>query len=236
MFNGKKVVGIVPKSPVFGRGENAYGDAYTFADTYVTRAKEAGLLPVGVLPVNERISTDVPDLCDAFIIQGGAGVRPFHLDLIDHAVKNGKKVLGICLGCQAIHTYFSVREILREQGLDTAPGDYYADVIGNKNIFLEGVEGHRPFDGLPRGDLDWIKHPVKLDPDSNLARILGVTEVQGASIHVYRIKTPAPGEKVTGRAEDGTVEVIEVGDKIIGTQFHPDVDSLLHRVFDWLGE
>lgn len=35
---------------------------------------------------------------------------------------------------------------------------------------------------------------------------------------------------------DGVTEVIEAGDKILGTQFHPDVDDMPPEVFEWLAK
>ena len=51
----QKVVGIVPYAPDFGKNESRYEDKYHFTDTYEVRAYEAGLLPIGVLPVEGRI-------------------------------------------------------------------------------------------------------------------------------------------------------------------------------------
>jgi gamma-glutamyl-gamma-aminobutyrate hydrolase PuuD len=39
---------------------------------------------------------------------------------------------------------------------------------------------------------------------------------------------------VTGYAEDGTIEAIEYGDKIVGVQFHPEVDEKLLSLFSFL--
>ena len=237
MFNRKKVIGIVPYAPDFGATEDRYADRYWFTDTYVVRAKEAGFVPVGVLPVGCRIETDVLDLCDAFIVQGGRLMDTFHIEVVDHAVKTGKKLLGICLGCQSIQTYFGTKAEAEKRGWTGSIGDFYVQLRKErKHVFLTGVAGHYPSAFLPRGPLDAVKHPVHLEAGSNIARILGKTEILGATFHVYCIGTPAPGITVTGHADDGTIEAIECGENIIGTQFHPDVDGELQPIFDWLGQ
>ena len=40
--------------------------------------------------------------------------------------------------------------------------------------------------------------------------------------------------KVTGRAEDGTIEVIEYNDKIFGVQFHPENESINDCIFKYI--
>ncbi|MBR5738741.1 MAG: gamma-glutamyl-gamma-aminobutyrate hydrolase family protein [Lachnospiraceae bacterium] len=237
MFNGKKVVGIGPYAPDFGKTEDRYADKYYFTDTYEVRSKEAGLIPIGVLPVKCFIQTEILDLCDSFIIQGGLAVGPFHLEVIDHALKTGKKVLGICLGCQSIQKYFGTVAEAEKRGYTGPIGPFFEKLQAEGNhSFLKEAKGHYLNPILPRGELDRVKHPVHLDADSHLAKILGTTEVMGASLHYYCIGEPAPGIRVVGHADDGTIEAIEVGETMIGTQFHPDVDGELHQIFDWLAE
>ena len=232
-----KVVGIVPHAKDYGKSESRYDDKYYFTDTYCERAFEAGLTPVGVLPVGLRIRTDVLDLCDCFILQGGSNLSCYHLQVIDHALRTGKKVLGICLGCQGIQCYFAVRAEMEARGLKGDPGEVYEQIKKEmQSPFLVRVPGHRPTEVLPRDSADSLKHPVHLAEDSHIARILGTTEIRGCTFHFYAIGDPAPGLTVTGWAPDGVIEAIEYGDKVVGTQFHPDVDSELHLLFDWLRE
>lgn len=231
----QKVVGIVPYAPDFGKSESRYDDKYHFTDTYCVRAHEAGLLPVGVLPVEGRIKTDILDLCDCFILQGGSNVSPYHLEVIDHALRTGKKLLGICLGAQSIQCYFAVKNEIEKRGLQGNVGDLYDEIRKEMETpFLVRVPGHRPTEVLPRDSAESLKHPVLLLEGSHIARILGKTEIRGCTFHFYAIGEPAPGLTVTGRAPDGVIEVIEYGENVIGTQFHPDVDSDLHELFDWL--
>lgn len=72
----KKIVGIVPQAEPFDT-DNVYDDKYHFVNTYCVRAAEAGLEPIGVLPVDKKIRSSVLDLCDCFLIQGGASFVSF---------------------------------------------------------------------------------------------------------------------------------------------------------------
>ena len=233
----QKVVGIVPYAPDFGKNESRYEDKYFFTDTYEVRAYEAGLLPIGVLPVEGRIRTDILDMCDCFIIQGGSNISPYHMEVIDHALRTGKKLLGICLGLQCIQCYFATKAAIERKGLDGSVPDLY-DWIRKEaeHPFLIAVEGHRPTEVLPRDSAESLKHPVHLTEGSHIARILGTTEIRGCTFHFYAIGEAAPGLTVTGIAPDGVIEAIEYGETIIGTQFHPDVDRQLHQLLDWLAE
>ena len=237
MLHGRKVIGIVPTAPLLMETENRYDDKYMFTDTYEVRVAEAGMVPVGVLPVEGRIRTDVLELCDAFVVQGGTHVRPYHIDVIDHAVKTGKKLLGICLGCQAIQCYFATRAEAEKRQWKGDMGSLFAILRKTENtVFLKPVEGHRLSEIVPREDTSALKHRVLLSEGSLAAKVFGLTSLMGVSLHSFCIDEPAPGLAVSGRAEDGTVEAVEHGDRILGTQFHPDADGELPMVFAWLAK
>ena len=68
-------------------------------------------------------------------------------------------------------------------------------------------------------------HPVKLAPDSRLARIMGATELQVNSSHHQAVRTPGTGLRVAARSPEGLVEAIETTDPdrfLIGVQWHPE--------------
>lgn len=233
-----KKIGIVPFCAL-NTTENEYDDKYFFTNTYPQRLANAGALPIGVLPVDGRIKTPILEECDAFVIQGGKGIMPYHMDMMDYAVKNNKKVLGICLGMQTIHTYFAVLDEAKKQNYTGDIAEFYANIKkakdGEGKPFLENAINHR-FPSLPYGDKSSVKHKVLLTPGSHIAQILGTTEVMGASFHTYCVGKPASVEIISGRAEDGTIEANEYGTNIIGTQFHPDVDDELLDLFRWVAE
>ena len=228
-----KKVGIVPTADLFYT-DNVYDDKYHFPNTYIIRATEAGMMPVGVLPVNGRIESGILDECDCFILCGGRRIWPFQIQVVEHAVKTGKKLIGICLGHQSVHTYFKVAEEAEKRGYTGPAADLYEEMLENGVSFLKEVEGHRaPI--LPRGNEDSTKHRVLLKEGSLISRILGGrTEIMGASLHKFCAYDVAPGVTVSGLSEDGVIEAIEYGDHILGTQFHPDVDDSLHELFDFL--
>ena len=229
-----KRVGIVPTADLFYT-DNVYDDKYHFPNTYVTRAVEAGMMPIGILSVDGHVVKESLNDCDCFILCGGKSIWPFHLEVIDHAVKNGKKLLGICLGHQSVHTYFKVVEEMKKQNYTGDIGDFWEMQRKEHVSYLKAVEGHRS-EILPRNHESDTKHIVYVKEGTILNRITGKTELMGASLHMLAVYDPAPGVIVSATAPDGTIEAIEYGDKILGTQFHPDVDDELNCIFAYLSE
>lgn len=229
-----KIVGIVPFANPFTT-DNVYADKYFLTNTYGERAADVGLNPIGVMPVDLKIQGSVLELCDCFMIQGGSNVWEYQLEVVEHAVKTGKRLLGICLGCQTIQTYFYFAEEARKAGWQGSVSSYYAlqRDWSKPNPALISVSGHR-VEVLPRGNEDSVKHPVFVREGTHLHRLVGTTEIMGASLHRFAVGEPAPGVVINATAADGVVEGIEVGETILGTQFHPDADRKLLSIFEFL--
>ena len=64
-------------------------------------------------------------------------------------------------------------------------------------------------------------HMLHIEKDSFLYEVYNTDTISGNSYHLQCSDVPAPGFRVTARAEDGTVEGIEK-DNIIGVQWHPE--------------
>ncbi len=67
-------------------------------------------------------------------------------------------------------------------------------------------------------------HIVSITKDSQLAKILRLTEVSTNTYHHQGVKDVAPGFNVVGKTSDGIVEAIEAypNRKIMGVQWHPE--------------
>ena len=229
-----RIVGIVPFAEPF-QTDNVYADKYFLTNTYGQRAVDVGLDPIAVMPVDRKIQGSVLELCDCFLIQGGANLWEYQIEVVEHAVQTGKRLMGICLGCQAIQTYFYYAEEAKRAEWNGTVASYYAlhRNWNEPNPALKDVQGHKNLT-LPRGREDSTKHPISVVEGTHLHRLLGTTEIMGASLHRLAVDKPAPGVIVNATAPDGTIEGIEVGETILGTQFHPDVDRKLLSVFEFL--
>ena len=94
--------------------------------------------------------------------------------------------------------------------------------------------------------LHWVRsrdqeevHPVDLEPESQLATIMGGTRLGVNTIHHQAIARVGEGWRAVAWAPDGVVEAIERvdGAPLIGVQWHPEslIDRTDHgRLFLWL--
>ena len=98
----KKIIGIIPSTLGFNT-DNPFDDKYYVQNTYIERLKQA--IPIIIPPTNLKINYEALELCDSFLIIGGSYTHNYHFEVIDYAIKTNKKLLGICLGFQAIAIY-----------------------------------------------------------------------------------------------------------------------------------
>ena len=100
-------------------------------------------------------------------------------------------------------------------------------------MFTEPVEHHWDVH-MTRGHVDEAKHPVSVAPDTLLHRLTGQDTLLGATMHRYRVTQPSPRLTVCARAADGTIEGLELGGRLLGVQFHPEVDTVHDALFAWV--
>ena len=174
------------------------------------------------LPTNT--STDnveqVVSMLDGLLVPGGADVSTelygeeklpecgatfrfeddYDIALINEAIRQSKPILCICRGMQIMNV---------AQG-----GTLYQDIVTQCPSDVNHAMGP---------NYQQTYHPVVLEADSHLAKILGSTEVVANTAHHQAVKDVAPGFKVVGHALDGTIEAMENEDgSIICTQWHPE--------------
>lgn len=165
---------------------------------------------------------------DALVIAGGPDVEPVRYGaaphpetgpparerdawepaLIEAALAAGVPLLGICRGMQLLNV-----------------------VLGG--TLVQHLEGHRGPDGV------FAEHTVTPVPGTELARVLGEEGSRGMPVPTYHhqaVDRLGDGLVVCARADDGTVEAIELpppasdrGDLrrgwALGVQWHPEADT-----------
>lgn len=228
----KKLVGIVSSGSLFTT-QDLYEDRYTFVNNYGLRVQENGGIPLGLLPVDGFLEEESLEQVDAILICGGRRIYPYHMQAVQHALRTGKPLLGVCLGMQAIHSWFQVEDEAAHRGFTGDLLELYETMKKERHMFVLPVEHHWDVH-MVRGQEDASKHPVQLLENTHIHRLLGKTQIRGATMHNYRVNQPSDRLTVSGYTEDGTVEAIEYGNHILGVQFHPEVDDTLDPLFQFL--
>jgi gamma-glutamyl-gamma-aminobutyrate hydrolase PuuD len=200
--------------------------------TYVAATERAGgiavlLPPQGADAKREAAAAEVLGRLDGLVLTGGADVDPerygeareertsaprvlrdeWETALARAALDRDVPLLAVCRGLQVVNV-----------ALGGSLHQHLPDVTGH--------EGHQPAPGVfgPVG--------VDIKPGTRTAALLG-DRVRVYCHHHQAIARLAPGLRVTGHAEDGTVEAVEVlGQSFaVGVQWHPEEDSEDDRLF-----
>lgn len=198
-------------------GERDRAFVYT---TYVDALRRAGAIPVLIPPQPENAAEVLDDL-DGLVLAGGEDCDPAaygeerhpsveltmdprrqenDLTLARLARERGLPTLGICLGMQVINVAAGGSLI---QDIHTA-------VKTDIDHASEPSDRHR--------------HPVAIERDTRLGRILGARELDVNSSHHQAIKDVGDGLRVTAQAPDGVIEGLEDPRHpfYVGVQWHPE--------------
>ncbi len=189
---------------------------------YVKVVSEYGGIPIGILPVQDILYTDlapkeVPrltvhekeklidiiNICDGIMLPGGSRWYEYEEFICEYAHKNNIPVLGICQGLQ-IMGYVSRKE---KDDEDDELKTYKNDTEINHQAL--GVK---------------YVHKVSIKPNTKLYDILGETEVSVNSRHKFNIGTHV-NLNISAISEDGIVEAAEDPNCkfYLGVQWHPEL-------------
>lgn len=222
----KPIIGIISSR---SEDSNPFLTKTSFNETYVKRIIEAGGIPIGIIFPNDEFNTDVLDLCDGFVMQGGLNIYSSNINTVHYAFLNKKPILGICMGFQTMAGY----EYLRSKyGMFT-----YKDVSSffkpeDEVDFIEKKTGHDELNPFYLSKIEKSKHMVLLDKNSKLANIFEKTYLNMPSVHSWCVKDDVFVKntiyKVVGRSDDDNIEAIESVTSnwwAIGVQFHPELEE-----------
>lgn len=197
------------------------------AHKLVERVAAAGCAPV-LLPPMPGIDRAIGRL-DGLVLPGGPDVDPAlyaaerhpkagridrdrdlaEMAFLEAALAARLPIFGICRGMQLLN----IR-------LGGTLHQYIPEIVGH--------DGHSPEGG--RQGVYGSRH-VRLDAGSRMAKIIGGDVITAPCHHNQAIDRLGTGLTVTGRADDGTIEVVEFDDHpfVIGVQWHDeesDIDSI----------
>jgi putative glutamine amidotransferase len=189
---------------------------------YVDAVRRAGGRAV-LVPPGESDSSGLLDAVDGLVLTGGGDIDPalwngpshetvymtdaprdsLEIELARLAVERSVPMMCICRGVQVLNV-----------ALGGTLHVHVPDVVG------EGVAHRSP----PR---EPVAHLVSVEPSSELARVLGATEIKPMSWHHQAIDQLGGGLRAVAWAPDGIVEAVEhvSHPSLIAVQWHPELTS-----------
>ena len=198
-------------------------EAHLVADSYVAPLQRAGGLAV-LLAVDPTEPLELLDRIDGLLLIGGADIDPtmygaardpatestyaerdrFEIALLRAALERELPVLGICRGMQV---------------LNVALGGVLVQDLARP----DGAQPHRKV----RGTFDGNDHTVTLTSGSIAARAVGEHAHLVHCHHHQAVLELGDGLAISGRAEDGVIEAIELADGRwgLGVQWHPEAND-----------
>lgn len=200
------------KRPIYGNNR-----------TYVHAVESAGGLPI-LIPMLADLHNleDLLPRLDGILFSGGIDLQPslygeqkhpetdsfdadldaFEMKMANWAMQEDIPILGVCRGMQLLNVVLG--------------GSLYQDITSQYDTTLE----HRRRD-KPRTALT---HAIQIEEGSIMEQVLGTREIWVNSLHHQALKEPGKGVYISGRAVDGTAELMEVpGHRfLLGVQGHPE--------------
>ena len=189
--------------------------------SYIDAVRLAGGVPI-LLPPDADDPAAGLDVADGLLLTGGGDIDPAHfrgpqghpqqyftcverdtfeLGLVAAALESSLPLLAICRGMQVLNV-----------ALDGDLHVHLPDVVGDEVAHRSSQDEH-------------AYHPIRLDPDSRLAGLLGRAPLDVASWHHQGVARPGERLRAVAWAEDGTIEALEVAGapQVLAVQWHPEL-------------
>ena len=189
---------------------------------YVRALVKAGAAPV-VIPIGDGADTesvrDLLDRLDGLLISGGIDIDPasygrqrepatgesqperdaYEFAVVREAVERNRPTLAICRGIQTLNVALG--------------GTLVQDLPEHSRNELWNQTAHR----------------VVIEGGSRLERVVGEPVLDVNSLHHQAVEETGEGVRVVARADDGTIEAIEIegAPDVLGVQWHPEM--IRHR-------
>ena len=147
---------------------------------------------------NSPIHTELLNLCDGIIIQGGSDIYSYHFQIVDYCFHHNIPILGICMGHQILGLYSN---------------------NSNSEDDLIKINNHYNKDK---------KHIINIKEDTIMYKLFGPTlEVNTRHLYaINKVKKPFIVSAVSQDNIIESIEYIDDNHFLLGVQFHPeDLDN-----------
>lgn len=233
----KAVIGIIPG--VKRDDNNPYEFKYIFLNSYSKMIVKCGAIPYGLLLNDEEVLEEQLNSCDGFLFPGGKKLEKAHFDIIMHAIKYNKPILGICLGMQVLNFFGILKDILIKRKMivnKTNLWNLFNEVQNEeyfklKDIPTPNINGYEIMKDIKECNYNTLKesiHDINIDNNSILFDIYKTNKRSVLSLHLKQVTNVGSDFKVSARAKDNIIESLEYKDKshfILGVQYHPELDD-----------
>lgn len=197
-------------------------DRQFVTNSYIQSVRYSKGLPV-ILPLvrSDHVIGEYINLCDGFLFCGGEDITPllfgeepqngngktditvdlFQIRLMKHILTSGKPVLAICRGMQILSV--------------ACGGTIWQDM----SLIPEKTLNHMQ-QSASRSE---VSHRIRTERGSRLRQYTGSC-LYVNSFHHQAVNHPGKGVTVSARAQDHTIEAIELGGHpfAVGVQWHPE--------------
>lgn len=236
MLKNKVVIGIIP---TFREDqEDPYKNQAYFVKMYEQQLNNCGAIVIGLLDNDLSIYKDI---VDAYLWPGGYVIRKDFYIVFEDVIKNNKPLLGVCMGAQAIGTFFNVLDDQLKQ-----PNLSLMEVYDNNkldNVYLKKLEGdslnlHSNEVTFDEETINKAKHRINIKKDTYLYDIYKTEEMDVVSLHSFQIARTSKDTIISATSSDGVIEAVEVHKnnlKVLGLQFHPEIIND-YKPYLWLVE
>ena len=191
-------------------------------EAYVDAAREAGLVPLVVPPLDPAEVGSIMDAVAGLILTGGEDVDPAEYGEARHAETTS-------VHARRDKCEIAMLRMARERRMPTLAicrGVQVANVALGGTL-IQDIPSQSPSE--IKHDLSERRaervHDVTVEPDSQLASVLGGTHIPVNSSHHQSVARAAPGLRIVSRALDGIIEGVEWTKDdwwMLGVQWHPE--------------
>lgn len=203
---------------------------YGTLSSYIQKLSKYNFLPLFVCPsMTQQAIDEIYNLSDGVFFMGGSDFDPSHYNekkhkktivaehnrdqleiaLLKRVIQDKKPFLGICRGCQAL-AIVSGGSLIQ----------HVPDVVGHTRHSLKREQSYE--------DLIINKHSVLVEKESKIYKLLKKDRIITTSGHHQAAATVGKNFRISGKSEDGIVEIIEHTDPsyfCFAIQSHPEVEE-----------